>query len=359
MRKKSECFLSSNVKIWWMDGGDIPTNVKDAVGERWDLAPLPDNELPACGSVGLGFGKPSEGIEGDIFSLQVSPNTDRDVLAAKIETATVAVGSIRQLQMDISRIQAVADQAAMTAEELDEEIRLAARLQQNFLPRRLPKVGSARFGVYYQPAGVVSGDIYDVARLDETRVGFYVADAVGHGLPAALLTMFIKEAFQTKRITGNSYEIVPPHEVLEQLNAHLCRQHLQMCEFCTAVYAIIDTKSLTVTISRAGHPAPIIIHDDGTSEEMDLPGPLLGIMDDAVFESREIQLESNDRLLLYSDGVEDSICGTGNEKVMSFVDFVVPFANKKIPREEFLQHISGHLDNQDAFDDITVLMLEV
>ena len=340
-----------------MDGGDIPTNVKDAVGERWDLAPLMDDETPDCGSVGVGFGTPTEGVEDNFFALRVAPDTNRDVLAAKLETATVAADSIHQLNLDISRIQAVADQAAMTAEELDEEIRLAARLQQDFLPRRLPRVGSARFSVYYQPAGFVSGDIYDVARLDETRVGFYVADAVGHGLPAALLTMFIKKAFQTKRITGRSYEIVPPHEVLEQLNAHLYHQHLQMCEFCTAVYAIVDTKSLTVTISRAGHPAPIIIHPDGTPDETQLPGPLLGIMDDAVFESREIQLETNDRLLVYSDGVEDSICGTGKERVMSFADFVAPFAN--IPREEFLHHISEHLDNQDAFDDITVLMLEV
>jgi len=342
-----------------MDGGDVPANVKDAVGGRWDISPLLDNKLPDCGSVGVGFGTPTEGLKGDFFSLRVAPDTNRDVLTAKIETATAAVDSIRQLQMDISRIQTVADQAAMTAEELDEEIRLAARLQQDFLPRRLPKVGSSRFSVYYQPAGFVSGDIYDVTRLDETRVGFYVADAVGHGLPAALLTMFIKEALQTKRITGNSYEIVPPHEVLEQLNAHLCRQHLQMCEFCTAVYAIVDTESRTVTISRAGHPAPIILHADGTLEEIDLPGALLGIMDDAVFESREIQLETNDRLLIYSDGVEDSICGTGKERVMSFADFITPIANLNIPREEFLHHISGRLDNQDAYDDITVLMLEV
>jgi len=184
-----------------MDGGDIPTNVKDAVDGRWDLASLVGDETPDSGSVGVGFGSPTEGVKGDYFSLQVAPDTDRDVLAAKIETATVAADTIRQLQINISRIQAVADQAAMTAEELDEEIRLAARLQQDFLPRRLPKVGSSRFSVYYQPAGFVSGDIYDVARLDETRIGFYVADAVGHGLPAALLTMFIKEALQTKRIT--------------------------------------------------------------------------------------------------------------------------------------------------------------
>ena len=84
---------------------------------------------------------------------------------------------------------------------IDEELRLAARLQQDFLPKELPEVGPVRFHTLFRPAGYVSGDLYDVMRLDETRVGFYMADAVGHGVPAALLTMFIKQALITKEIT--------------------------------------------------------------------------------------------------------------------------------------------------------------
>ena len=58
------------------------------------------------------------------------------------------------------------------------------------------------FHTLFRPAGYVSGDLYDVARLDERRIGFYVADAVGHGMPAALLTMFIKHALVTKEVRG-------------------------------------------------------------------------------------------------------------------------------------------------------------
>ena len=83
------------------------------------------------------------------------------------------------------------------------------------MSRRLPEVGPIRFGALYRPATWVSGDIYDVVRLDETHVGFYVADAVGHGMPAALLTMFIKKALLTKRILGHTYEILPPHVSLQ------------------------------------------------------------------------------------------------------------------------------------------------
>ena len=75
---------------------------------------------------------------------------------------------------------------------LDEELRLAAKLQQDFLPKQLPQVGPIHFHSLFRPAGYVSGDLYDVMRLDEKRVGFFPVDAVGHGMPAALLTMFIK-----------------------------------------------------------------------------------------------------------------------------------------------------------------------
>src|SRR5688572_27865942 len=70
---------------------------------------------------------------------------------------------------------------------IDEELRLAAKLQQDFLPRVMPQVGNVHFHTLYRPAGYVSGDLYDVCRLDEQHVGFWMTDAVGHGMPAALL----------------------------------------------------------------------------------------------------------------------------------------------------------------------------
>src|SRR5947208_1224161 len=104
-------------------------------------------------------------------------------------------------------------------QRLDEELRLAARLQQDFLPKSLPELGPVRFQSLFRPAGYVSGDLFDVMRLDEKRIGFYVADAVGHGMPAALLTMFVKQALVTKDILPKSiapcgYRLLDPGEAL-------------------------------------------------------------------------------------------------------------------------------------------------
>lgn len=95
---------------------------------------------------------------------------------------------------------------------LDEELRLAARVQQDFLPKSMPKVANVRFQTLFRPAAHVSGDLYDVMRLDESHVGFYMADAVGHGMPAALLTMFLKQALVTKDIFPGGYRLLEPAE---------------------------------------------------------------------------------------------------------------------------------------------------
>ena len=126
-------------------------------------------------------------------------------------------------------------------QRLDDELRLAARLQQDFLPKSLPQIGSVRFHTLFRPAGYVSGDLYDVMRLDEKHVGFYIADAVGHGMPAALLTMFIKNALVTKEITADGYRLLTPAQTMAMLNDALVSQNLSNASFATALYGLINT----------------------------------------------------------------------------------------------------------------------
>ena len=251
--------------------------------------------------------------------------------------------------------------SAWEISQLGEQMRLAARLQQGFLPRRLPEVGPARFAVLFRPAGWLSGDFYDVTRLDETHVGFYVVDAVGHGLPAALLTMFIKKALQTKRVSGNTYQIVPPHIALAELNTDICDQDLASCSFCTAVYCILDVVAQTLTYARAGHPSPTLIRADGSIEPLPGEGKLLGIFPDAQFDSHTLYLSPGDRLVLHTDGAEQvfSFDGIGPDE-RPFTDIVRPWA--ALPRQKLLMEMTGAMDDaigyDDPLDDITVMVMD-
>jgi len=122
--------------------------------------------------------------------------------------------------------------------QIDQELELARRIQESFLPQSLPQLSQVRFAVHYQPCGKVGGDFYDVFRLDEHHLGFYVADAMGHGVPASLLTIFVKKGVRTKEIFGQQYRLVPPGEVLQRLNRDMIDQALSENPFITMVYVL-------------------------------------------------------------------------------------------------------------------------
>src|SRR5262249_46592310 len=114
----------------------------------------------------------------------------------------------------------------LTYQQINHKLEIARRIQHNMLSKQIPVMARARFAVQYRPCGRVGGDFYDVFRLDEHHVGFYVADVMGHGIPASLLTIFLKKAVRTKEISGREYRILPPDEVLQNLNRDMLDQVL-------------------------------------------------------------------------------------------------------------------------------------
>ena len=188
---------------------------------------------------------------------------------------------------------------------VEQELRLAGRVQRDFLPRKLPQVGRARFSALFRPCGEVSGDFYDVARLDETHVGFYLADAVGHGVPAALLTMYLKRALATKEIHADgSYRLTPPAEAVAGLNAAMVEPDLTHAAHATAVYGVLNVETLACRFSRAGHPHPVLLRPGERPRDLETDGAMLGLFADERFEEFSITLAPGDRLVLYTDGVE-------------------------------------------------------
>ena len=189
-------------------------------------------------------------------------------------------------------------------DNLTEQLRLAGLVQRDFLPAHLPNCDEAQFVATFIPAEWVSGDIYDVARIDEQHIGFYIADAVGHAMPAALLTIFIKQAMAMRETLDNSYRIFPPQEVMTNLNLKMLGQKLSGYQFATCCYCLLNIKTLQLTFARAGHPYPILFREGQPPLQLEARGALLGVFDNADFAQQAIQLESGDRLLLYSDGAE-------------------------------------------------------
>ncbi len=245
-------------------------------------------------------------------------------------------------------------------QRIDEELRLAARLQQDFLPKELPQVGAVRFHTLFRPAAYVSGDLYDVMRLDEKHVGFYMADAVGHGVPAALLTMFIKQALITKEIIPGGYRLVPPGESLARLNQTLVDQNLAHATFATALYGIINVQTLEVTLARAGHPAPVVLRRDGAVEPLQPEGGLLGVFEAETYDTVTTRLAVGDRLFVYTDGIEVAF---GNDVIDTERWRTELQARASLTCEQLLRDLCQHLDAQTGSltpkDDVTAILVEV
>lgn len=280
----------------------------------------------------------------------ISPDEDPEELVARI-------GSLQGAKCTAAR---ALRRLREHSRHLDEQLRLAQRLQMDFLPRRLPALETVRFAARLEPAAWVSGDFYDIFRLDERHVGFYVADAVGHGIPAALLTVFVKKSLQTKRIDGKRYELIWPDEALCLLNADLLSAELHEAPFVTMVYGIYNEATRECVYARAGHPKPLLLGPKGTLQSLEAEGPLLGIFSTATFEARRQRLDPGQRLLLYSDGAERVETGrrASPERLLEIIQ-----TSSLLPIEALLDSVldavRGATGGDHLADDVTLVALEV
>ena len=258
----------------------------------------------------------------------------------------------------------LAEQLGMTGalvDNLTEQLRLAGLVQQDFLPTQLPNTDKIKWATVFLPAEWVSGDIYNVVRIDEKHIGFYVADVVGHGMPAALLTIFLKQALVMRATVDNTYHIFSPAEVMRNLNKRMATQKLSGYQFATCCYCLLNIETLELTYARAGHPYPVFVRPTEQPKQLEVRGSLLGVFKDADYAEDKIQLQPGDKILLYSDGAEPFI---GNFDDLTGFHFTDGFCDiKDLPIVEMMDRFNTLAQNQDIepaeVDDITTIGFEV
>lgn len=261
--------------------------------------------------------------------------------------------SLEQRNSEISSINERLEEAYA---RLDSELRLAQKLQTSLLPQSLPEISGVSFATKFVSSGRVAGDFYDIFRLDETHVGFYIVDAIGHGVPAALLTVFIKKGIKTKEIRGNSYRIIPPDEVLTNLNNDLISQDLSESPFVTICYCVYDTESRILEYARGGHPYPILVSAAGAAQELQAEGALLGIVEEK-FAAEKVAMAAGDRLVLYSDGVDAATWSDGSGGQEAFAKACAAYHNMPIATlvDRLSDVIFGENQDRTVEDDVTII----
>ena len=186
-------------------------------------------------------------------------------------------------------------------QQLRQELVLAAEVQARMLPDTVPEVPGAQIAAWGQPWREVGGDFYDFLALPGSGLGLCIGDVAGKGLPAALIMMAVRSALRSQ--AENLYWLP---EVIRRVNRTLYHSS-QPEQFSTLFYGIFNPFSRKLNYINAGHNPPLLIRGSETIR-LEASGVPVGLLPDSTYEIATIQLETEDLLVLYTDGFTDVIC---------------------------------------------------
>jgi phosphoserine phosphatase RsbU/P len=238
---------------------------------------------------------------------------------------------------------------------IENELAIAREIQASILPASSPELKNLRVAAAYHPMTDVAGDFYEFISVDPNRTGFLVADVTGHGVPAALIAAMIKVAMQS--VIPQAHD---PSEVLRGLNCVLCTQ--LRSQLVSAAYLWVDTKKRIARYSAAGHP-PLLLWRGGKLERVESNGMLLGVFPDSGYPFFEMPIQSEDRFVLYTDGVIEPEDAGGNSFGDHRLEQVIRDNQSRLPAELLDQLVAEIRQWQPVtatqHDDITLIVVDV
>jgi sigma-B regulation protein RsbU (phosphoserine phosphatase) len=258
----------------------------------------------------------------------------------------------KRLEARNQELQRSLESGAAQLEQREEELRRAREIQQSLLPKEIPQLPGFEVAGAWRPALAVSGDYYDVFPLDGHRLCICIADVVGKGVSAALLMAHAQAAVRALSRQSDS-----PAALCARVNKLLC-ENLATGKFVTFFYAVLDSETRTLEYCNAGHPNPILL-SHGQSRVLDKSGAVLGVFPNWSYENGKIAIESQDRLLLFTDGITEAE-GAGSQEFGE--ESIASFA-KANSRKSAREITSGLLAHVSAFcggrfqDDATLVVV--
>jgi serine phosphatase RsbU (regulator of sigma subunit) len=246
-------------------------------------------------------------------------------------------------------------------ERLEEELRIARRIQMSLLPQDAVGLPGLRVSALCLPAAEVGGDYYDVLPLSDTRMGLLVADVSGKGTSAALYMAELKGlVLSLSRIFDS------PAKLLSEANRILAA-NMDSRTFITMTYAVVDTEARRMRFARAGHN-PLIHLEGGRGRTQILTPQGLGLgMDrgerfDEILEEAEVGLGSGDLFLFFTDGLSEAMNEQaelfGETRLRQIIEQSESLESDEI-RDRILDSIRTFVGSADQHDDMTMVILRV
>ncbi len=263
--------------------------------------------------------------------------------------STGAVKGILGISSDVTeliesrqRFQRLSEQLDERNKSLEKEINLAREVQFALQPVRIPdrlwtlpdgSTRRAHFHHVYMPSAGVAGDCFEVFPVGEAGIGMLICDVMGHGVRAALIASMLRGLMEQAATLADT-----PGLLLSSLNRQLCRIFTQanITMFATACYVYLDLATGRLTLSGAGHPAPMVLYSStGKALLPAIPRSVaLGLIETALYRESEIVLEPGMKLMLYTDGLVEARNEEGEElgaaRLMDFIQKRAPQSVKEM-----------------------------
>lgn len=279
------------------------------------------------------------------FSMKSAPVKDEDG----------NIYAVVEVLRDVTRERKLEKQIMLRNEKMSNDINFARKIQRKLLPEA-GDYECVKVEYIYLPSEMLSGDMFDIFNIDESHIGFYISDVVGHGVTASIMTMFVKQT-----LASISNEFASPSEALSYLHKNFLDLNLEAENYFTIFYGVFNTETKELSFVNGGHNSiPMLIRG---SEIIKLEGsgyPIMSLFPKVSYTEHKIRLEKDDRLILYTDGLieaknkENELYGY--ERLQSAIE------NNMEKDSSIISYIKEDVDEfryKELDDDFTLIQLNI
>jgi sigma-B regulation protein RsbU (phosphoserine phosphatase) len=305
-------------------------------------------------------------VEGSFHSLLCVPLLVKNRMIAilavfnKKDNASFTEDDKRLLSIIAAQSAQILENARLHVKEEDllrmqEEIRFAARIQMDLLPKESPRIPGYDIAGKSIPAQMIGGDYFDFIPVDKTRLAIALGDVTGKGLPAALLMANVQATLRGQTLVSNS-----PKECIIRSN-RLLYMSTSAEKFVTLFYGIIDTVEHTLWFSNAGHDNPYVLSTNGDIRRLKTGGTVLSVMEEFPYEEEKIDLPPHGVVVIYSDGITEAMNAQdelyGEERLVEVLQKVKTHSAIEII-DAVIAGARGHAGKHPQSDDMTILVVK-
>ncbi len=328
----------------------------DFVGKKCHTMLCSDGKCDTCiseMSIKSGHAEMKEvSFGGRLYRIMASPATEKVDSSYSIE-----------IFQDITEQRKLEEQYRKHYEKLKDDIEFAKQVQRKALPQDGAYWGAIRAYSAYAPSEDLSGDIYDIVKVDDDNCVFYIADVSGHGVRSSLLTMSLRQTIRGMKAAAADHAAVL-YELIEGYH----ELNLDREQFVSLLYGVYNKKTRGLSLFNAGHNCLPIILENGKKEntritEIKLKGmPICSLLSSPNHEVKTFQMEKGDKILLYTDGITEAF---NKDKNRAFGISGLKKVIHKLGVDEGKALAEGIIDEAKTFaggsamDDMAVLLLEL